>query len=299
MFSFLELSRLTVAAAAALVSVGASAQTAWLGLTTDNRLVQWSADFSSMSSQPITGLASGESLLGIDLRPSNGLVYAIGTTNTLYTLDTATGQASFVTALTGANLAMAGGLGIDFNPVADYAGNASLRVTTGGGNNYAVNAGTGVVGNTASNIGPGHTGAAYTNSRTGQAGMAPTSTALYYINTATDQLEMAPGAFNAPNIQAVGPLGLGLDVLSANGFDIGADGMAVAALNLDDGSGRSRLYRINLMSGAATELAAFNGTLVGLTQVTSPVPEPSTLALVGFGLGCVALSRRRQRPPSR
>src|SRR5262249_38094670 len=39
----------------------------------------------------ITGLQGGETLLGIDRRPADGLLYGIGSTSRLYTLNTTTG----------------------------------------------------------------------------------------------------------------------------------------------------------------------------------------------------------------
>jgi hypothetical protein len=179
--------------------------------------------------------------------------------------------------------------GLDFNPVADFNGAASLRLVSSAGGNYAVNASTGAVGNTASNIGGGFTGVAYTNSMPLPA-MAPPGTALYYINSSSDMLMMAPASFNSPVITAVGALGV--DVLKANGFDI-ANGMGYAALNVDDGSSLATgIYRIDLGTGAATLLGTYNGTLSGLT--VSPVPEPQSLALMLAGIGVLGLVARRR-----
>lgn len=243
----------------------------------------------------ISGLAANERLLGVDLRPTDGLVYALTNQNRLYTLDTTTGAASFKSNLTGASLA-GQAIGVDFNPVADFAGNASLRVVTGAGNNYAVNANTGVVGNTAgANIGSGYTAVAYTNSTPG---VAPASTGLYYVNTSSDSLNFLASGFNNPagagGIQTVGSLGL--DVLSANGFDILGNGKAYALFNVDDGTLDSQLFSINLATGAATYITTLNGTFNGLTGVAA-VPEPSSYALLLVGLGLMAsvVTRRQSR----
>ena len=290
-------------AAAALVaaSFGAQAQsTTLVGLTTTNEIVKTNTA-GSLQQVAITGLASGERLLGLDNRPTNGLLYAISNQNNLYTIDAMTGAASFVTVLTGASFASTGGIGIDFNPQADFAGAASLRVTTAGGNNYAVNVNTGVVGNVASNIGAGHTAVAYSNSFPGVTpgsfpGTVPGDlTDLYYINTATDTLEFAGSAFNNPTITTVGALNLPFDVLSANGFEIVGSNVAFAALNLDDGTGASGLYSINLATGNAALRGNYNGTLNGLAFTTAPVPEPETYALMLAGLAVVGyVGRRRQ-----
>ena len=125
--------------------------------------------------------------------------------NRLYTLDAMTGAASFVASLSAPVVAMSQGYGIDFNPVADFAGATSLRFTSSSGNNFAINADTGVVGNAAGMIAPGFAAVAYSNSAVLPA-MAPPGTALYYIDSFGDTLHVATGAFNAPTIDTIGPL---------------------------------------------------------------------------------------------
>ncbi len=284
----------TALAAATLALAAAGAQAVTLvGLTSANQLAMIdTANIAGATTTAITGLAVGDRLVGIDVRPSNGNVYGVSLSNNIYTVSETTGAVSFVAALSSA--VVAGGLayGIDFNPVANFnPANASLRLVSSSGSNFAVNATTGTVGNMASNIGSGYTGVAYTNSVVLPT-MAPPSTALYYINSTTDNLESASSAFNAPTITTVGALGI--DVLQANGFEVLPDGSAYAALNVDAGSSLATgIYSIHLATGAATLLGTYNGTLSGLT--VSAVPEPQTLALMLAGLVAVgALARRRQ-----
>ena len=245
----------------------------------------------------ISGLSQGERLLGVDLRPTDGLVYGITSANNLYTFNTTTGAATLKTSLTGASLA-GQSVGIDFNPSADFAGNPSLRVVTGTGNNYAVNADTGVIGNTANNIGNGYTAVAYTNSNPGVSPGAGDTTDLYYINTSSDSLNFLNTGFNSPatngGIQNVGPLNV--DVLSANGFDILGNGKGYALFNLDNGTLDSQLFSINLTNGTATYLTTLNGTFNGLTGVASvaSVPEPGSYAMLLAGLGMIAGVRLRK-----
>lgn len=246
----------------------------------------------------ISGLSAGESLLGVDLRPTDGLVYGVTTANNIYTFNTATGEATFKASLSGASLTSQS-VGIDFNPSADFAGNASLRVVTGAGNNYAVNADTGVAGNTASNIGTGYTAVAYTNSIPNVSPGTGDTTDLYYINTSSNSLHFLNTGFNSPGtnggIQTVGVLGV--DPLSANGFDILGNGKGYALFNVDDGTLNSQLFSINLTTGAATYLTTLNGTFNGITGVAA-VPEPGSYAMLLAGIGLIAgvvLRKSRQR----
>jgi len=280
-------------AAAALALAGASAGAVPLvGLTSANELALFdSATPGSATRVAITGLAAGDRLVGIDLRPSNNQLYGVSLNQGLYALDPSTGAASLVAMLSSPVVSGSLGWGVDFNPVADYAGGSSLRFVSSAGSNFAINANTGVVGNTTNAIAPGYTAVAYSNSLP-LAGSGPASTALYYIDSSSDTLAMAPGAFNAPSITTVGPLGI--DVLRANGFEIAPDGMAYAALTTDMGSSLvSGLYRIDLATGQATMLGEFNGTLSGLA--VSPVPEPASWALMAGGSLLLAAARRRRR----
>ncbi len=47
----------------------------------------------------ITGLAAGDRLVGIDLRPSDGKIYGVSLCNNIYTVNETTGAATFVKAL--------------------------------------------------------------------------------------------------------------------------------------------------------------------------------------------------------
>ncbi|OYY49968.1 MAG: hypothetical protein B7X95_02920 [Methylophilaceae bacterium 17-44-8] len=238
----------------------------------------------------ITGAASGESFIGIDLRPSNSLVYGITQSNKIYTIDAYSGNSTFVANLANPVIAAGKSYGFDFNPVADIGGASSLRLVSSTGDNYAINVNTGAV-TLATSLIPGFTGVSYTNSNASNPTTVPSSTALYYINSANDTLNVATTAFNNPSISIIGSLGL--DVLSANGFEIDANGIGYAAVNMDNGFLKSELIRINTMTGQAEWVSTFNGTINGLT--VAAVPEPETYAMLIAGLGILGFSARRQK----
>lgn len=292
-----------VAAAMLMAAASANADTLYAASSSQIAVID-TLNLGAVSYINLSGLGSGERLLGIDVRPSNGLAYVVTSTDRLLTVDLMTGSTSFVANLVNAPMSTGftglngQSVGLDFNPQADFAGAASLRLVTGAGKNYAVNATTGVVGNASASITGGYNGVAYTNSAPGLDPRDPGNlgadvTDLYYINSTTDTLAFAPGAFNAPMIMTVG--GLGVDAITANGFDILGNGNAYALLDVT-GALESNLYSINLTTGAATYLATLNGPFNGLTGLAAPVPEPESYAMFMIGLGLIAgLTARKSK----
>ncbi|MBD2093664.1 DUF4394 domain-containing protein [Trichocoleus sp. FACHB-591] len=255
------------------------------GLTANNQLLLFdSATPGATKNVQVTGVEG--TLLGIDRRPLNNLIYGLTNTNNIYTINPSTGVATFVSTL---STAFTGGFtsGVDFNPVPDR-----LRVVGANGQNFRINVDTGaVIVDGAINPGdPDITAVAYTNADNDLA----TGTTLYDIDAALAQLFIQ----NPPNngtLAPVGSLGVGaiapvggFDILTTNGTNTG-----FAALTV---SNRTKLFTIDLSSGAATEVGKIgNGrtSLVGLTASAAAVPEPTTmagLALVGAGL----ISTRRK-----
>jgi hypothetical protein len=287
----MTLSLRTALATAALLACASSQAVTLIGLNSQNQLSRIdTANIAGAMNMDITGLMTGDRLVGIDARPKDGKIYGVSLANQLYTVDEMTGAATWVTALSSPVIQANLGYGIDFNPVADFGTAASLRLVSSAGDNFAINAATGVVGNAANKIGMGYTAVGYSNSMLMPAA-APASTALYYIDSNTDTLAMAPSAFNTPTITTVGALGV--DVLKANGFEVLGNGMAYAALNVDAGTSLATgIYSIDLGTGSATLIGTYNGTLSGLT--VSAVPEPGTYAMMGLGLLGLAVLRRRR-----
>ncbi len=214
-------------------------------LTTDNKLLLVDGDVPAniSSVRPITGLDTGDDLVGIDVRPATGQLYALSRDASLYTIDPITAVAAkvadlaadpadvtapFYTGLTGTKF------GIDFNPVVDR-----LRVVSDADINLRINPTSGLVNaDTALAYGaapdrnagknPDIRDVAYSNNFAGA-----TQTTLFAIDEATLDIVTigGPGGTPSPNagtlISPVDPAPhFGNPLASHTGFDIAPDGMA-------------------------------------------------------------------------
>ncbi|HEV7348836.1 DUF4394 domain-containing protein [Telluribacter sp.] len=201
----------------------------------------------SLITKPITGLPMGVSIEGIDFRPVNGQLHALGSNSVLYTINLANGEAAVRSTL---SVSLNGtSFGVDFNPVPDR-----LRVVSNTGQNLRINVmdGATIVDGSLNILAPATgvpfvNGAAYTNSFAGA-----TTTTLFDIDSQSNKLyRQSPP--NDGGLQEIG--NLGVDVEAANGFDIGGtSGNAYALLTV---GGTTGLYSINLTTGLATKLADF------------------------------------------
>jgi hypothetical protein len=235
------------------IAVRAAQTPSVVGLTDDGRLVTFAPLTPNTLTAPVavTGLAAGETLLGIDVRPKDRLLYGVSSTAKIYTIDPATGAATAKATLaadaadtTMPFTAIAGtSFAVDFNPVADR-----IRVISNTGQSLRINADTGATTTdgaiNAAGLTPLVTAAAYTNSFPGT-----TTTTLLDIETSADTLSLQ----NPPNDGTLTTVGaLGLNVEGDVGFDIagGSNGLALAALRTSAG-GATSIYRINLATGAA------------------------------------------------
>src|SRR5262249_4614582 len=106
------------------------------GLTSTGSLVTFdSATPGTISSSvAITGLQAGESLLGIDRRTANRLLYGRGSTGLLYTTTTTTGPATAVSAAPFSPALSGTAFGFDINPVPDR-----IRVVSTDTTNFRLN----------------------------------------------------------------------------------------------------------------------------------------------------------------
>ena len=310
-------------AAPARVARAAGASASMFALTAAGQLVALSAGLPSNPSTPraISGVAAGDTLVALDMRPQNGRLYALGYNNvaasaTLYHLAPLTGTATaigpggaFVGAdgstplpITGARFA------IDFNPQADR-----LRVITDTGFNFRINPNTGALvdgdlGGAAGSV-PGTNpdgalngastsadGAAYTNSAPNAA-----ATTLYTLDSASNQLLRlpAPNSGTQSGALALTLGGAPLDPSAVLGFDIApevevaanGDPASGAGLALLTVGGSSGLYSLDLATGAAVLLGA---PPLALRSLAIWSPTPAALAL---GDGGASLSRFRLDTP--
>jgi hypothetical protein len=216
------------------------------------------------SSLPLTGLQFGETLVGIDVRPADGLIYAVATTGRIFSLDAATGaltpRATLSTALAGTQF------GVDFNPVADR-----LRVVSDTGQNLRIDVATGttVVDGAINGAAASVTASAYTNSFAGT-----TSTQLYDLAaTGTLYLQDPPNNGTLAN-----PVPLNVVFSTSNGFDIDPrTNVGYAALGV---GGVTQLYTVPLAGTAGARLVGRIGSgeaLVGLTLVPPAAPRAYVL----------------------
>ena len=222
-------------------------------LTDDARLSSFQPASPNTLSTPvaISGLGSGESVVGVDFRPSNGRLYALTSAARLLTVEPDTGVSAPVATLAAdpadATLPYAGLTGtrftVDFNPVADR-----LRVISDTGLNLRINVDTGAT--TTDGVINRATPAvvlagAYTNSFTGTA-----TTDLFDIEGNENALaRQAPP--NDGTLVNIAPLTVPLNGQAALDIAGGANGLVLAALR-PAGTGPFSLYTVALTTGAAT-----------------------------------------------
>jgi hypothetical protein len=247
-------------------------------LTANNGLLSFSSGAPSAMNaiMPITGLASGENLLGIDFRPANGLLYALSNQSRVYVINTKTGAATqvgaapFTPPITGVNF------GFDFNPVPDR-----IRVVSDADQNLRLNPNNGALAATDTNLAfatgdpnaaanPNIIGVAYTNNFAGTA-----TTTLYGIDSHLDALALQGsigGTPTSPNTGLLTTVGaLGVDTTDDVGFDIApVSGAAFASLTA---GATSTLYAINLATGAATPIGPIGGGQTIRDIAIAPVVE--------------------------
>lgn len=213
----------------------------------------------------VSGLNENTTLLGLDYRPADGLIYLLGSDGQLYTLGTGEGAAAALTVVGtpqdygGLN----GGVAFDVNPQLD-----ALRViASSDGRNFVTDPDTGIT-------------TEYTPSAYESGNPAPKVLATAYNNSVSPfpeevittqySLEAVQNSYavQAKNEGTLTTLGtLELDLTEFAGLDIsGATGTAYALLNVE---GVQTLYTVSVRDAALTKL---DTDVTGLADLTI-VPE--------------------------
>jgi len=302
--------RILILSAALLASTSHVRAEALVALTATNQLITFDSTTPGTlgSTVTISGLAPGDALVGIDVRPANNALYgfavdtgaggAAAGVGRIYSIDAASGVATLsatlaadpadaapptpYTSITGSFF------GVDFNPVADR-----LRVVSDSGLNLRINVTTGLTqldGAIAYAAGDANAGtpaqiyaSAYTNSVAGAA-----STTLYNLDGSIGALVTQ----NPPNNGTLNTVALAsLAIFSDVAFDIsGQSGVGYVVL---DGA---TLSTINLATGDVTQLGGI-GTVGAISDIAVlAIPEPAAVSLAALSLSAVISMRRQSRP---
>lgn len=277
---------LALAGAAVALPAGASAATAFYGVTADNQLVEFQSDNTSQAgTKLIRGLAVNEKIVGLDLRPADGRLYGLTNTSRIVVFNPRNAQVTVVAgdafspALTGDRAAF------DFDPTVDR-----IRVETNAGQNLRIDPATGklatvttttpvdpttpattpaatetpgkadanlnyAAGDAGAGATPRVTAAAYTN-----AFPIGKTTELFVLDAGRDTL-VRQNPENDGTLRTIGGLGTTGEPIA---FDIGENNEGYAAIAKTTGSSSIGIYRVNLQTGAAKATTA--GNLVGTKQ---------------------------------
>ena len=312
---------LLIACGAVGLAGPAAAQQTVTGLSGNNLVTfQTSAPGTFTGTVAVTGLTPGDALVAIDYRPAGagvqsttpelvGIGYnSLAGTARVYTLNTATGQATSVnpnTLTIGAGLSQ---VTADFNPTPD-----AIRVVTSAAspanNNFRFpNGGRGtlqtdtplVVANPSDlpNV-PDIRATAYSRN---VAGGGPNGrTTLYEIDAANNALvtqgsvDFFAGSGVSPNTGSLGRVAtlsgitgasvVDLDIFSTSGADRGTAYISNGTV----------FFTLDLDTGVATSLGTLAGGISDFAVLVTPVPEPGSLLLIGaVAAGAIRTVRRRR-----
>ena len=247
----------------------------------------------------IRGLQNGESLVGIDFRPSaqapaadqQGVLYAVGDQGYIYTIDPGTARATRGPQITadGAPVVLRGtSFGIDFNPTVDR-----LRIVSNDNQNLRVNVDTGALadfdptvpgtqpdldlqyaaGDPNTGQDPAVGGVAYRNAQPSAFGT--TNTQLLDIDSNTDDLTTQSPPNNG-TLNTVGPIVN--ETRRLTGFDIvtrgtSPDGDRAYAVLQGEGMGASGLYRVDPGTGRATKIGLIGGGNARVVGFAIPIGQ--------------------------
>lgn len=252
-----------------------------IAVTAAHELIRFNAGQPSriLARKPITGLNAGDALVGIDFRIARGMLYAVGRSGQLYTLDPATATLARVGAPTAGMVLTGTRFGVDFNPVADR-----VRLVSDSGANWRLHPDTGaavdgdaasaglqpdtplawVAGDASAGSSPGLLGAAYTYNK--QNDRLTTNYAIerrgLLVMQGSREGAQPVVSPNSGQLTTVGAMGTG--PIDDAAFDIAdVSGAAYAALRSAE---RTQWVRIDLATGRATRIGTLDvaGGLLGI-----------------------------------
>lgn len=227
------------------------------GLTTGNSIVVFDAANPSaiIGGGTVSGLAAGDTLVGLDYQPATGNVILIGSLSNVYMLDDTLGSSFSATLLNTLSPTLEGtNFAFDFNPA--FMSGAFARIITDTDDNRVISGTTGqyldpvektdvfyAAGDPLEGTDPNIAGIGYDMSVPGATG-----TQQYGIDATEGVLVTV--ANNAGTLVTVGSLGLGTNLTNEIGFDIaGGSGTAYASVG-------AQLYTVDLGTGTATSVGA-------------------------------------------
>ena len=243
-----------------------------VAVTSAHELITFSAGEPGhiLERRPVTGLAPGDRLVGIDFRVARGVLYALSYTGRLYTLDISTGALRPVGSVPAVLPLQGSVFGFDFNPAADR-----IRVVSNTGQNLRLHPDTGaaVDGDPATDGVQPDPALRYAADDANARRMPDIAGAAYTYNpqdskiTTNYAIDRAVGALvmqgsregttpvvspNTGQLRTVGPLGLG--PLTDVAFDISdVSNTALIAVRTPS-EAQTRLHLVNLATGATRPL---------------------------------------------
>jgi hypothetical protein len=278
--------RLALAAVAASVCLpiaSASAAEQLVGLTADNQLLLFRSDSPSnlQGAVTVTGLASGETLLGLGYQEQLGRIYAMGSTNRLYVVNPITGAAlpvastPFSPPLNGDAFAFA--VDTSTNLARSYSSssqNLSISLTTGQtastGQPYTYDPNDPGTGTT-----PVLTALAYAAPPVGSQGVS----ALYGIDSARSAFITSPT--QTALIRTIGDLGV--KTAGPAGLALTKSGTALAALRAT-ADGNPQLYNLDISTGKATAISSdVNRATIAYRSSSSASGDTPIISMADLG----------------